>query len=191
MLRSLRYNLARLARFSGRESTGLFWPYAGTVLILLIVGMAGIMLPLFADTFGRMQQFAAEHPDQATVTSGPGTYSISIQGNHPELFPDLSGFFSLMEIGIAIAVILLAAAVSRRLHDRGRSALWGILPLPFLSFSLVAMAKILASNPPDLRLFAAVFVNNIIYLASLLFLVIHLASGGTRGPNRYGDISDQ
>lgn len=191
MLRSLRYNLVRLARFSGRESAGLFWPYAATVVILLFVGMGGIMLPLFTDTLGRMQQFAAEHPDQATVRSGPGSYSISIQGYHPELFPDMSGFLRAMEFGIAVAVILLAAAVTRRLHDRDRSALWGLLPLPFLAFGFFALGKLFASNPFDFRLFAALLANNMAYLASLLFLIIQLASGGTRGQNRYGNVSDQ
>lgn len=187
MLLSLRYNLARLARFSGRESAGLFWPYVGTVLFLLFVGISGILVPIFTGTFGRMQRFAAEHPDQSTVTSGPGGYSISIQGNHPELFPDMSGITHVMMIGIAIAVLLLAAAVARRLHDRGRSGYWGLLPLPFLFFGLFAMGRVFTANPPDLRLFALIFCNNLLYLAALLFLIVQLAGGSTPGANAYGE----
>jgi len=191
MLLSLRYNLARLTRFSGRESAGRFWPYVGTIVALAILSLAAAILPMFADTITRMQNFAAEHPDQATVTSGPGSYSISIQGNHPELFPDMTGMIHVMMIGIGIAVLLLAAAVARRLHDRGKSGLWGLLPLPFLFFGLFAMSRVLASNPPDFSLFTLLFLNNLVYLGALLFLILQLAGGGTPGANAYGETGDQ
>ena len=194
MLLSLRYNLARLAVFSGRESVGRFWPYAGIVILLLFVGMGAVMLPVIADSLTRMQQFAAAHPDQATVTTGPGTYSVQIQGSHPELLPDMGGFAARVGIVTVVAVLLLAAAVARRLHDRGRSGLWGLLPLPFLAFGLLGMNRLFASfGPgaiPDFRLFGALFLNNLVYLGSLLLLVIQLASSGMQEPNRYGDITD-
>jgi uncharacterized membrane protein YhaH (DUF805 family) len=195
VLISLRHNLAQLVRFSGRESAGRFWPYAITMFVLIIIAQACYMLPMFADTFERMQRFAEQHPDQATVTSGPGSYSISISGYHPELFPDFSRLIGAVAIGLAIFVVLVAAAVVRRLHDRDRSGLWGLLPLPFLAFGLMGMGKPFASTDPasafDFRLFAAIFLNNLIYLAALAFLVIQLASAGTPGANRYGASSDE
>ena len=191
MLLSLRYNLARLTRFSGRESAGRFWPYVSMIVVLAFLGLAAAILPMFADTMTRMQNFAATHPDQATVTPGPGSHSISIQGNHPELFPDITGLIHVMMIGTGIAVLLLAAAVARRLHDRGKTGLWGLLPLPFLFFGLFAMSRVFASTPPDLSLFALLFFNNLIYLGALLFLILQLAGGGMPGANAYGETSDQ
>jgi len=191
MLLSLRYNLARLTQFSGRQSAGRFWPYVGTIVVLAFLGLAAAILPMFADTMTRMQNFAAKHPDQATVTSGPGSYSISIEGNHPELFPDMTGMLHVMVIGMGIAVLLLAAAVTRRLHDRGKSGLWGLLPVPFLFLGLFAMSRVFASNPPDFSLFALLFFNNLVYLGALLFLIVQLAGGGTPGANAYGETRDQ
>ena len=91
-------------------------------------------------------------------------------------------------------ILFLAAAVARRLHDRDRSALWGLLPLPFLAFGFVAMRSLFAAfgtgHEPDLRLFTALVVSNMLYLGSLTFLIVQLASGGNPGPNRYGEVSD-
>ena len=109
----------RLASFSGREDRASFWPYAAFVFGLSMVGMFAVMIPAMAESMRKMQNFAAEHPDQATVTSGPGQYSISIEGNHPELMPDTGGMITAISIILLIAVMLYAAAVVRRLHDRG------------------------------------------------------------------------
>ena len=92
-----------------------------------------------------------------------------------------------------ITVALLAAAVARRLHDRDRSGLWGLAPLPFLSFGLVGMHYLMTSfsgpQQPDLGAFFFLFLNNITYLAILVTLVVQLASRGTEGENRFGPSS--
>jgi uncharacterized membrane protein YhaH (DUF805 family) len=186
---SIRHNLANLLRFSGRESRALFWPYAVAVVVLDFVAMLGLMGPAMADSFARMQRFAAAHPGQATVESGPGHYSISVHGHHPELMPDMS--FLSTSIGLIglVNVVLLAAAVTRRLHDRCRRGWWGLLPLPFLGFASVMMPRMFAGfgrgHAPDMALFFAIFFNNLLYLASLLLLVILLVGDAAKGPNRF------
>jgi uncharacterized membrane protein YhaH (DUF805 family) len=113
-----------------------------------------------------MQRFAAEHPDQATVTQGPSGYAIEVQGNHPELFPDMTPFFTVMQVGCALAVVLLAAAVTRRLHDRGRRGWWGLPPLPFLLVGMTAFPRFFNSTlagemtPDAMKLFGLLFANN-------------------------------
>jgi uncharacterized membrane protein YhaH (DUF805 family) len=191
LLTSVRYNLARLVVFSGREGLALFWPYAAGVLVLLMVAMQAVILPSILDTMVRMQRFAAQHPDQATVTSGPGSYSISIRGDHPELMPDFHPFFGAVTVGVVAVIILLAAAVSRRLHDRGRTALWAVLPLPFLTFGLARFGSLFdgakSGRPFDLPLFFLLFANNFVYLAMLAVLGWHLIRPSMPGPNRFGD----
>jgi uncharacterized membrane protein YhaH (DUF805 family) len=188
---SIRHNLANLLRFSGRDSRRTFWPYAIAVVLLDIAAMTAAMLPIMAESFGRMQRFAVEHPEQATVDSGPGHYSITIHGNHPELMPDVTPIFTTIALIVAATILLLGAAVARRLHDRQLRGAWGLIPLPFLGFASVAMPRLFASmrtgNPPDMRLFAAMFVNNALYLAALATLVVLLVGAGTNGPNRYGE----
>src|SRR3954471_10700633 len=165
---SIRHNLANLLRFSGRESRALFWPYAIMIVLLDVAAMVLLMGPAMADSMARMQRFAAEHPDQATVESGPGHYSITIHGNHPELMPDMSPLFSGFAVMIVATVALLAAAAARRLHDRDRRGAWGLMPLPFLAFATIMMPRVFASfgseGAEDIGLFFALFFNNLLYL---------------------------
>lgn len=189
LIGSIKYHLTNLTNFPGRETRGQFWPYAGVVVALSFAGMAAVMMPEMNASFARMQRFAAEHPELATVTQGPGSYSISIRGNHPELMPDIGLMMTMMGVVFAVVVALLAAAVARRLHDRGKNAAWGLMPIPFIVFAGILMPQLFADfseGTPNLGLFFALFVNNFLYLASLVYLIILLAGDSTKGENRYG-----
>jgi uncharacterized membrane protein YhaH (DUF805 family) len=169
MLRdALRYNLSRLATFSGRESRDLFLPYAGAAFGLTqIAGMLGL-LPTMSSAFARINRFAMEHPDQATVAVGPGSYSVTIHGDHPELIPDLTVFMFVVGASAAVFIVLVAAAVARRLHDCGRSGFWGLAPLPLLPSGFVIFSTMFnqfrTQTSPDMNLFFLGFANNGVYL---------------------------
>lgn len=182
-----------LMRFSGRDSRGQFWPYVGVVFALTFVlngaGMAWMMSDLFAD----VAAYAETNPDTTVVTSTPGSYSIQYEGDAPAgmPMPDMRIFSGVMAVTVLIAVSLLAAAVSRRLHDRNIPAWWGLAPLPFLAFGLFGMNQlfgaVMEGNEPDFSLFGLIFMNNVLYMAVLVTLVIIMAQQGTVGPNRYGE----
>lgn len=183
--------LLSIATFSGRDRRGQFWPYAGAVVVLTFMVMAVCLPWAMSDTFAEMQQFAAQHPEAATVHSAPGQYSIEIDPTHPNApMPDFRAFFAVLALAVGLAVALLAAAVSRRLHDRNKSALWGLLPVVFLSTGLVAfpamMNDMMSSPRPNMGLFLLLFLNNVVYLLSLAGLVIVLSLPGNAGPNRFG-----
>ena len=72
MLGAIGHNLRNLARPSGRESSAQFWPYAILVVLLVIGGMLALLLPELSRTMAKAARFAAEHPDLATIVSGPG-----------------------------------------------------------------------------------------------------------------------
>lgn len=190
MLAAIFDDLKRLAVFSGREARSPFWIYLAFVLALLMAGSFAVIMPMIASSVVRMQTFALEHPDLATVRSGAGGYSIQIEGSHPEFFPPIGAMASAMGVMIVVAVGLLAAAVARRLHDCGRSGLFGLLPLPFLAFALAVSPRVFGAfeNPDSVSvgLFLALFFNNILYIASLGILAVLLAGKGGDGPNRYG-----
>ncbi len=190
LLASIGHNLRNLFRFSGRDRRALFWPYAATVFILAIVAFQAAFLPEFMRTMSRMQRFAAEHPDQATVTQGPGHYSISIEGHHPELMPDMTRFAVLIGIVAAIVVLLLAAAVARRLHDRGKSGFWGLMPVPFLAFAGIQTPRVFANPGAHMDSFFLLFFNNLIYIGTLIALLVLLARDSDPGDNRYGSSPD-
>jgi uncharacterized membrane protein YhaH (DUF805 family) len=191
VLSSIGRGFAGLLRFGGRAGRARFWHYAGFVLVLTqFAGMAA-----FLPVFFRIRRYALAHPEQARISSGPGYYSIAINGNAPDMNPIVADILDAVTILPAVTIAVLAAAVVRRLHDRDRRGYWGLLPLPFLAAALVLMPKLMAGvaaepDAPDLSLSFAVFVNNLLYLGMLALLVVLLAGKGTPGPNRFGPPPD-
>jgi len=177
-LASLRNGFGGVLRFTGRDSRVLYWPYVATVLGTLTLLLMAAMLPIFIELFVRMERFAIAHPDQATITQGPGSYSITIEGWHPELMPDFTGFLHVTEIGAIAFILLIAAATVRRLRDNGRGLWWALLPLPFLTTGLALFPVIMAGfqtvGQPRFDLFLLLFANNATYLAMLALLSFQL-----------------
>lgn len=175
----------RLLDFKGREDRASFWPYAALVFVLnMFVGMA-IFIPMMQRSMRAMQEYAATHPEQATVTSGPGQYSISVQGNHPEFFEGRS-MAAYLAVTFGLAILLYAAAVARRLHDRGKSGFWGLMPLPFILYSSIMMPRMFASaGQPDLGVFFSIFFSNMFYIVALIWLIVLLAGRSDAEPNRF------
>ena len=175
--------------FSGRENRSSFWPYAAAVFgISSVLGMLAIIPSMFT-MMRSMQEYAERHPENVTVSQGPGHYSIQVHGG--DFTPDIGPMFWMMGLSFLVAIFLYAAATVRRLHDTGKSGWWAAMPLPFIAFSLVAMPHFFSPggfrDEPSLGLFFAVFFSNLLYLATVVILVVLLAMKSTEGPNRYGD----
>jgi uncharacterized membrane protein YhaH (DUF805 family) len=179
----------RLATFRGREDRASFWPYAGLAFAILMAVGAAMFVPMMAQSMAAMQAFAAQHPDQVTVVSGPGEYSISTRGAVPGLMPSSASLLAYLGVTFGLALLLYAAAVVRRLHDRGRTGAWGLLPLPFILYSTIQMPRMFgavgAGQQPDMGLFFSVFFSNLLYMASVLALIVLLAGPSDPQPNRY------
>jgi uncharacterized membrane protein YhaH (DUF805 family) len=161
-------HFARLADFHGREDRASFWPYAALVYGIMVVGSYLAMVPLM--------QSAMSAANQATMEGGT------------KPFPDIGFFFNAIMVVTAVAVLLYAAAIVRRLHDTGLSGLWGLMPLPFLLFGMVMMRPFFTSFPaaePDMHRFNQILVNNMIYILTLIALIVLLARRSQPQPNRY------
>ena len=186
----LKLHLTGLLRFSGRETGAKFWPWVAVVLVFNMAVAAIVMVPLMLNTFRKMNQFVHEHPDQGTIVTGPGSYSVQVHGYHPELMPDLSGFMLAIQVSAAVSVLMLAAAVTRRLHDTDKSGLFGLLPLPFLTTGLTLFpaffAQSMSGAEPDTGGFMLLFANNMLYLGLLGLLAFLLARKSSSGDNRFG-----
>nr|WP_316629722.1 DUF805 domain-containing protein [uncultured Brevundimonas sp.] len=187
-MRAILTGFRRLMDFKGRDRRSQFWPYALTVVGLSFVGLWLGMIPTMNAVFEQASTLAATNPEAATVVSSPGRYSVEI--HDASFMPDMGPFFAVVRIGAAVTVILLAAAVTRRLHDVGRPGYWALPPAVFLMISLTAfpvvMTRFMAQEAPDIGLFMLLFLNNLLYMASLIGLIILLVLDSKKTPNRYG-----
>lgn len=81
--------------------------------------------------------------------------------------PSSAFHWAYLAVTIGLAIALYAAAVVRRLHDRGRSGAWGLMPLPFLLYTSIPMARLFGSTTrggqPDMTLFLTLAISNILY----------------------------
>lgn len=182
----LRYHIRSLTDFTGRESRGMFWPY---LAVVVIGGMALLMsatMPMMLSSMGRIERYAQAHPEQSHVVRTPGHTTITVEGDHPDLIPEFGGMGIVMSVGGLLIVLLLAAAITRRLHDLDRSGRAALPPLVFLLVALLLMPFALRSNGASPVLFLPLFLNNMLYLATVARLLFQLSRPGTPGENQFG-----
>ena len=84
---SLTDHFKRLFEFRGREDRASFWPYAAVAFIItMVVGMI-IFVPMMSRSMQAMQQFAAQHPDQARSQAGRGSTQFQFKAITPSSCP--------------------------------------------------------------------------------------------------------
>lgn len=190
MIGSFRHNLARLFQLGGRSSPTQFWPYMIVMIVLQILATSVPVTWVVNESFTNIRRFAAEHPDQATVIQGPDHYSVEIDGYHPELMPGMQDFAITAGVILLLFLLLTGPAMVRRLHDSNRSGWWLLPTLVTLVIGLAGTPLLvnggLNGGDPSLFLFGLLLLNNLVYLASLLVMLLLLIADGTPGPNRYG-----
>lgn len=159
----------KLADFKGRDRRSQFWPYAGVVCALWFV-VQGM--------FGNLVMFTA-------MASGDEANFVI-------------AFIGTMVAGVLLLACLLAAAVSRRLHDRGLSGLWALIPFGLLVAMMSGFGLLFQSVWEDVPMddsstdmsfvfgMLGIMFCNLLYIASLVTLIVFLCLKGKAGPNRYG-----
>jgi len=94
-----------------------------------------------------------------------------------------------------IAVLLLAAAITRRLHDRGLSGRWALVPAGLYAVWVTVFLRVFGSIWSDNAandevgfaiIFMGLFLTGILLQLSMISLVVVLALKGKLGPNRFG-----
>lgn len=182
-VRSIGRGFAGLLRFGGRDRRGEFWPYAVFVYGL---GQIAVMMTVMPALM-RFQMIAFQQIGSGAMGPGRGQAAAPLSGDLGPLLWDMAALGAAFTAAI---IILLAAAVSRRLHDCDRPSYWGLLPIPFLAAGLLlsrdAFAGFGGSGRPDTSAFFGLMVNNLLYLGALGWLIYLLVGEGTRGPNRFG-----
>ena len=107
-------------------------------------------------------------------------------------FDDFITFYKiylLLMILVSLAfIILISGPVSRRLHDIGKSGLWGIGPA-FLAvfgivYSYINIDELFISSSQNLS--SPMAIISTLYFVSLIGLIILLSKKGDAGPNEFG-----
>jgi uncharacterized membrane protein YhaH (DUF805 family) len=187
---AVRYGFGGLTRFSGRDARRQFWPFAIFLFLattaLTYVAMAPAMMGMLA---GAVELAGRASRDRAAGI--PAYVPGDAAALPPELIPDFGGAFLIIGAVNMIAILLLAAAVTRRLHDRNRTGYWGLIPLPFAIIAQIIAPRTMAAmmqvqmgrGSPD---FAMLMLNGAAYWATMIFLIVLLARKGDEGANRFG-----
>lgn len=193
MIEAIKYNLANLTNFEGRESRPTFWWY---VLFLIVVQYVISFIATVPMVFGAMgSAFDA-------VQSG-----ASEQTMQADMFSAMADSMrTVMWVGVVLGVIaalMIVAAFVRRLHDSGRSGYWAIIPMVTQAIAMIASVRMMgqieeifttaiSSDPAqlqqmqaDLMLQSGGWVGYIGYLVVIVFGVW----SSDPGPNKYGDVS--
>ena len=182
---SIGHNLRNLARFSGRDTRAQFWPWAIAVFIGATIATMAVIVPILLETMIAFQQLIHQPVDPKT-----GVYPPPIE---PDAFLNLMPDFARLQIPFAainaIAGLLLAAAVARRLHDRDKSGFWGLIPVPFFIIGALLMPQAVQFGtqvePGPLPVIAS--LNSALTWVAFIGLIVVLVGESTPGPNRYGD----
>ena len=186
LLPSIRHNLARLFQFRGRASNRQFWPWAILVCLAHMAGGILITVPMMADMMTRAIEIGQSAPSDGG--KDPEIVAAQIEGMMKDSLANLEGLWLSSLIMQAVAIFLVAAAVARRLHDRDRSALWGLMPIPFAAIGIVniPLAGDVVLGRPLSALEAASVSLGYGYWIALLVLIVILAGKGDEAANRFG-----
>lgn len=187
MRNTIKWHLAHLTRFTGREARGVFWPYVGMVVLFQIALSWVLMIPVVMVVARNLQDFVQIQEDQMAMGADAGSAAVAAEQMQAHLLPLFGWIMLLSAVMFAVVLVLLSAAVARRLHDSGRAGIWGLLPLPFLVISNGLMMWLFSGGvAPGTGPFMLLFGCNALYLMFLLVLIVFLVMPGTAQDNRYG-----
>lgn len=196
----IRRGFASLMQFSGRDRRGQFWPYAAFVLLVTQAIAAAVIVPTLVSQIAtiveRTERMVRDNPQDWVVERSAGSVHYQYVGNDPAvlttMIPDLSALWWAIVATSVLTVLLLAAAVTRRLHDRGHSGLWALVPTLLLALGLWIFSSLFGGfNGGDkmasaLPAFVAAFMVNLAYVAALMVLAVQLACATKPQDNRFG-----
>ena len=187
-------HLTGLADFSGRENREPFWLWLLIVYATqTVVGML-VMFPLMTSWMAPMMQGDPRRFD-----------------DHPELvmqmmMPMMRNMMTFGAVLGIVWVVMIAAAVTRRLHDSDRSGWWAapvlalhvLMPLVYATVFpqfFAAMGSVRDGMTPE-QVNAAMLpaMQPILWLSLvgmigfviMVVLIVFLCQPGTKGPNRFG-----
>jgi uncharacterized membrane protein YhaH (DUF805 family) len=188
MLAALKYNLAHLTQFSGRDARQTFWLYVLFLVVAQIAISMAISIPLTGSMMG-----------DAFVAARDGATPEVVQAR---MFERMSGMMKAsMWLSVVLSLLssaLLAAAFTRRLHDSDKT---GWIAAATFALQLVAMAMVISSIDDAVRMVTLVqagdlpamqglqkkfAVQSLIGWMPAAIVIVFGVWPSTKGENRYG-----
>ena len=189
MLGAIKYNLANLTNFSGRDARQTFWYYVLFLVIIQMVVSIAISVPMMGSAFTGAIEAAQS--------------GVSEEAMQARMMNEMSGWFEVT-IWISLAmglvmILLLAAAFVRRIHDSDHSGWWAALAvgaqLVSAGYTVTMVGKMrelmaLSMNPANLDEVLArqgefMGIGLIGYIPVIVVVVFGVMKS-TDGPNRFG-----
>lgn len=192
MFEAIKYNLAHLLDFRGRESRSMFWWFVLFVAILRFVASLVVSIPLTVSMMsGAMSAGSSGRLD-------PQQLQAQMMGRMIEALPQM--VWTSVIIG-AVTCVLLAAALARRLHDinlpgwlivvAGAPYVAVLARMPAsIQIAIDQIRKIeLGATPPNpMAMVQAQGVWPLLGWLPVLFIVVVGCIKSNEGPNQYGEM---
>lgn len=189
MLDAIKYNLANLLNFEGRDARQTFWYYVLFIVILRYAASMLITVPMMINLFGGIFASARQGSDQAVV-----------QQQMASLMADSMPMLFWFAIGVGlVSALLLVAALVRRLHDSDHSGWWAVIPAVLHVTSLAALPMQMrmvqdaigqiSTRPPagPMEMMRAQGAYGLLGWLPIILVIIMGVLKSTPGPNRYGE----
>lgn len=191
MLGAIRYGLANLLNFSGRDARTTYWYYVLFLYLTATVLTIALMAPAYVRMMSVVMRLSFENPENVQAIN---TYMALAMGDMMESMFSLSLFYA------AFHMILLAASLVRRLHDSDLSGYWALVPAGFLLLQTALMpgyisdmksafAGLYSPDPAHALRALGQFSSPVLFLGliPLAFVVVAGVRQSTAGPNAYGE----
>ncbi|WP_284125503.1 DUF805 domain-containing protein [Parerythrobacter aestuarii] len=190
MLGAIRYNLANLANFSGRDSRQTFW-YFMLFIIVVQFGLGMIAsIPSYIEMFSNAFEAAQGGADEAEMQAAMAS----------EMGGMMRTQMNIAVVSGLVSTVLFSAAFVRRLHDSGKPGwflLLALVPhLGALAYSVTQidhlveiMQQVMSASDPgqamamQQQIYAYSAVGYVGYIVVAIFGIMK----SDPGPNAYGE----
>ena len=190
MLGAIKYNLANLTNFNGRDARQTFWYYVLLIIVARFAASMAVSIPMMAGAIGSAVSAAQQGSD-------PAAAQAQMMSQMSEFMPRMMWF--ALAVGVITALLLVASFV-RRLHDSDLSGWWAALPFALHAYALsqvpAQMDKAIAlmnsistsATPPNpMTMMQGQGLMALVTYLPLIIGVILAVRKSSEGANRFGD----
>lgn len=189
MIAAIKYNLANLTNFAGRDARPTFWWYVLFLIILQFLAGMVVSLPMVFGAMGSAFDAASSGADQVTLQS-------EMMANMADQMGTTIWISAVLEV---IMILLLVAAFVRRIHDTGNSGYWAVIPVVTQLISIVmnitlideVKAMMLSASDPiamqEMQSQITTHWSNFLGWIGLLVVIVFGLLKSQAGANRYGE----